>query len=118
MQKCVLIYDDDAEILMLCKIILQKQHYRVETASTCDNIINDIETMNPDLILMDLWIPTFGGEKALNIIRENQDCKDVPVLFFSANDDIKNISQRANANGYVQKPFDINTFKQEIEKWI
>ena len=117
-QKCILIYDDDREILMLCKMILQKQQYRVETRIVCDNIIDDIETLNPDLILMDLWIPKIGGEKALDLIRENPVSKDVPVLLFSANDAIAKISKRAGANGYIQKPFDIDSFKKEIEKWI
>jgi two-component system cell cycle response regulator DivK len=118
MQKCILIYDDDKEILMLCKMVLQKQNYRVETRAACDNIIDDIETMNPDVILMDLWIPTTGGEKALNLIRENPVSKNIPVLLFSANDEIEKISKRAGANGYIQKPFDIDSFKKEIEKWI
>ena len=118
MQKCILIYDDDKEILMLCKIILQKQNYRIETRLTCDNVIDDIETMKPDLILMDLWIPKMGGEKALDLLHKNPACKDIPVIFFSANDEIEKISKRAGANGYIQKPFDINSFKKEIEKWI
>ena len=118
MQKCVLIYDDDAEILMLCRMILQKQNYRLETRTTCDNIIDDIKSLKPDVILMDLWIPQMGGEKAIEHIRGNPVSKDIPVLLFSANDDIGKISKRSKANGYVQKPFDIHEFKKEIEKWL
>ncbi len=99
-------------------MILQKHNYRVETCPTCDHIINDIETMKPDLILMDLWIPKMGGEKALDLLHENPACKDIPVLFFSANDEIHTISKRAGANGYVQKPFDITTFEETIKSWI
>ena len=118
MQKCVLIYDDDTEILMLCRMILQKQNYRVETRATCDNIIDDIKSLEPDVILMDLWIPQMGGEKAIEQIRENPVSKDIPVLLFSANDEIEKISKISKANGYVQKPFDIHDFKKEIEKWL
>ena len=118
MQKCILIYDDDTEILMLCRMILQKQNYRVETRTTCDDIIDDIKSIEPDVILMDLWIPKCGGEKAISIMRENAVSKQIPVLLFSANDEIDKISKKTGANGYVQKPFDIVHFKQEIEKWI
>ncbi|MEO6838468.1 MAG: response regulator [Ginsengibacter sp.] len=117
-QKCILIYDDDKEISILCKMILQNQNYKVESRATCDNIINDIKTMNPSLILMDLWIPTVGGEKSLKLIRENPVSKNLPVLFFSANDDIEKISKRAGASGYVRKPFDITSFKEIINSWI
>ena len=103
---------------MLCRMILQKQNYRIETRSVCDNVVEDIKTTNPDVILMDLWIPTAGGEKALKLIRGNPVSKNIPVLLFSANDEIKKISKRANANGYIQKPFDVDFFKTEIEKWI
>ena len=118
MQKCILIYDDDTEILMLCRMILQKQNYRVETRTACDDIINDIKLLEPDIILMDLWIPQMGGEKAIKQMREHPASKDIPVLLFSANDDIGNISIKLSANGYVQKPFDIHAFKIEIEKWL
>ena len=118
MQKCILIYDDDKEILMLCKMILLKQNYRVESRITCDNIVADIKKVNPDLILMDLWIPKCGGEKAVNDIHENPASKDIPVLLFSANDEIEKISKRSGANGYIKKPFDIATFKEKIESCI
>ena len=118
MKKCILIYDDDKEILTLCKIILQKLNYSVEIRSECDNIIEDIKILNPDLILMDLWIPKCGGEKAITIMRENTVSKQIPVLLFSANDEIDKISKKTGANGYVQKPFDIVHFKKQIEKWI
>lgn len=118
MQKCILIYDDDAEILMLCTLLLQKQNYKVEARAICDNVVADIKSVNPNIILMDLWIPTTGGEEAIRQIREDASLKDIPVLLFSANDDIEKISKSLAANGYVQKPFDIHSFRKTIEKWI
>jgi DNA-binding response OmpR family regulator len=117
-QKCVLIYDDDLEILTLCKIILKRENYHVETCKICDHIIDDIKKYKPHIILMDLWIPKIGGEEAIKLMREDPDGKDIPVLLFSANDEIKKISKSTKVNGYIQKPFDINIFKAEIEKWI
>ena len=116
--KCILIYEDDLEILFLCKKLLSKNHYRVETLSRCENVIGDIEHLKPDLILMDLWIPEIGGEKAVSLIKENASISHIPVILFSANADLKNISKRINANGYIQKPFDINTFNAMIEQNI
>ncbi len=69
--KCILIYEDDQEILFLCKKLLSKNQYRVETLSRCENVIADIDRIKPNLILMDLWIPDIGGEKAITIIKEN-----------------------------------------------
>ena len=117
-QKCILIYDDDQEILTLCEMILKRENYRVETRSLCDNIIDDIKALNPDVILMDLWIPQIGGEEAIKLLRSNPETSATPVLLFSANDEIEKLSEGAKAEGFVKKPFDINSFKKEIQKWI
>ena len=90
MKKCVLIYDDDAEILFLCEKILEKQ-YRVKSLLKCQYIIEDITRIQPDIILMDLWIPSIGGEKAIEIVKQNERSKQTPILIFSANANIKEI---------------------------
>lgn len=116
MKKKILIYDDDDDILLLCKTILNKYDFIVETLSTCDNILFDIEYIKPDLILMDLWIPVLGGEKAIIIAKQNEQTKHIPILIFSANVGIMEISKKINADGYVEKPFTINNFVETINK--
>ncbi|MBC7509195.1 MAG: response regulator [Ferruginibacter sp.] len=118
MKKNILIYDDDQEILLLCKAILSKYNFVVETLSTCENILTDIQKFNPHVILMDLWIPQIGGEKAIEIIKQNETTKQTPVLIFSANADIKEISEKVNADGYIEKPFTISTFIETIQKHL
>ena len=114
--KCILIYEDDPEILFFCKEFLSKHQYRVETRSRCENVINDIAFIKPNLILMDLWIPEIGGEKAIALIKENPATCHIPVLLFSANAEIKEICKKINANGYIEMPFDLITLKKIIEK--
>ncbi len=118
MNKSVLIYDDDDEILFLCKAILEKDQYRVETLSRCENVINDIALLKPDIILMDLWIPEIGGEKAIAIMKENPSTQHIPVIIFSANAEIKEICKKLKADGYIEKPFDISLLTDTIEKNI
>ena len=66
---------------------------------------------------MDLWIPEIGGEKAIEIIKQNEATKNIQVLIFSANADIKDICKKVNADGYVEKPFTVNTFIETIKKY-
>ena len=118
MEHCILVYEDDQEILQLCKILLLKNQYRVEALSRCEDVLGDIERINPSLILMDLWIPEIGGEKAVSTIKENPATRHIPVLLFSANAEIKEVCKRVNADGFIEKPFDINTLKETIERNI
>lgn len=114
-KKCVLIYDDDTEILNVCKAVLGSEKYRVEALISCENIISDIEELNPQVILMDLWIPKIGGETAIKLMHENEKTKYIPVILFSANNNIEEISERVNANAFLKKPFDIKSFRKMID---
>ncbi len=117
-KKCVLIYDDDLEILFLCKAILSKSNYRIETLSRCENVLEDIVSIQPDIILMDLWIPEIGGEKAIDIVKKHPQTKHIPMLIFSANAEIAAICKKVNANGFIGKPFDISSFNATIKQHI
>ncbi len=118
MKKCVLIYDDDPEILLVSKIILEQENYRVETRIFCDDVIKDIGNTQPDIILMDLRIPEMGGENAINLMKNDKATRDIPVLLFSANFEIEAICKRAHANGFLKKPFAIPEFIATIENNI
>jgi DNA-binding NtrC family response regulator len=118
MGKCVLVYDDDLDILFLCKTILSIDGYRVETLSRCENIIADVLLIKPDIILMDLWIPEIGGEQAITCMKENPATLHIPAIIFSANAKIAAICKRIKADGYIEKPFDIAAFRATIKKNI
>lgn len=117
MKKCILIYEDDLEILEVCKAILGNT-YQIETKVNCDNVITEVNLLKPDVILMDLWIPKIGGEKAIALLKADSDLKDIPVIIFSANDDTEKITERIRADGYLKKPFDLTEFKSIIHNAI
>ncbi|MEP6949184.1 MAG: response regulator [Ginsengibacter sp.] len=116
--KCILIYDDEPEILFLCKVILSNSPYRVETLLRCDNVINDIARIQPDIILMDLSIPEIGGEKAINIIKANPATQHIPIIIVSANREIKEIYKKTKAEDYIEKPFNMAYLKETIAKTL
>jgi DNA-binding response OmpR family regulator len=118
MKKCILIYDDDPDILSVCKIILSQHNYRVETLTRNTDIIDDINRIQPDMILMDLWIPELGGEMAINLMKENMPAQHIPIILFSANTEIDEISKRTKADGFLKKPFEITTLLNVIKAKI
>ena len=103
---------------MVCKIILEQRNYEVKTRILCDDIVNDIKQVKPDIILMDLWIPMIGGEEAINRMKNNSTTRHIPIILFSANAEINNIAKKTNANGFLRKPFDIETLLSAIENAI
>ena len=69
----------------------------------CDNVIDDVKSITTLLVLMNLWIPEIDGEQAIIIIKMDLSAKQIPVIIFSANDEIAEIFKEVNAEGYVKK---------------
>ena len=118
MKQCILVYDDDQDLLDVSKMILEQQNYQVETRIYCDDIIDDISLVKPDLILMDLWIPEIGGENAIKLVKNHQATQHIPFILFSANAEIEEVCKRTNADGFIKKPFEIDEFIKAIERNI
>ncbi|MFD2555020.1 response regulator [Sphingobacterium tabacisoli] len=62
--KTVLLFDDDIQILEVCTMILEFAGYTVVASANVVNVVEQIITANPDVILMDNWIPDIVGIRA------------------------------------------------------
>ena len=114
MPKRILICDDDSDILSICQFILEEIGLEVFTRNNCNNILSVVADVNPDVILMDNWIPDSGGIIATRMIKQHPVYKNIPVIYFSANTDIKLLAHDAGADSYLAKPFDINDLERAI----
>ncbi len=118
MSKRILIFDDDTDILSICTYILEEQGWDVQTSSNCNNIVEIVRRFKPDVILMDNWIPDTGGVVATQSLKKESDLKDIPVVYFSANNDIQSLAQQAGADTYLEKPFDLSELEAVIERVV
>jgi two-component system cell cycle response regulator DivK len=112
--KRIIIFDDDEDILSICIYILEEQGWEVHAYTNCNNIIERVSGINPDVILMDNWIPDEGGIIATQTLKKNDKLKHIPVIYFSANSDIQLLADHAGAETYLAKPFDL----EELDKVI
>lgn len=117
-QKSILIYDDDTEILEITKLILSGEYQIVETLLNCKNLFQDIERVKPDLIIIDLWMPEMNGQDAIELLRMNDHTRKIPVLVFSAVNNVGKIAKEIHATGAIEKPFNINVLKETVKKYI
>lgn len=113
-QKKVFIFDDNTDILELCTFILEDAGYEIKTSSTSNNIIAQVSAYIPDIIFMDNWLPDIGGIEATRELKGHDTLRNIPVIYFSANNDVMSLADQAGADGYLSKPFDI----QELENII
>jgi DNA-binding NtrC family response regulator len=110
----IIIFDDDEDILSICNYILQEQGWGVHTFTDCNNVIEKVSGIMPDVILMDNWIPDAGGIIATKTLKSTATLKDIPVVYFSANSDIQLLASQAGAETYLAKPFDLDELERVI----
>lgn len=72
------------------------------------------KTERPGLILLDLNMPGIDGRKTLQLIKEDEDLKDIPVIVLTTSGDERDVAAcyQGGANTYIQKPV---TFAELIE---
>ncbi|MES2829046.1 MAG: response regulator [Bacteroidota bacterium] len=116
--KKVFVFDDNTDILELCTIILEDAGYEIKTSSTSNNIIDQVNGYTPDIIFMDNWLPDVGGIEATRELKKHSVLKSIPVIYFSANNDVKSLAQEAGADGYLSKPFDIQELEDIIKQHL
>ncbi|MEO3402287.1 response regulator [Mucilaginibacter sp. CAU 1740] len=118
LQKKIIIFDDDEDILSICSYILEEQGWEVHTYNDCNNIEEKVSAILPDVIMMDNWIPDSGGIIATQTLKKNDTLKDIPVIYFSANSDIQILASHAGAQTYLAKPFDLDDLEKVINRVI
>ena len=118
MSKRILIFDDDIDILSICTYILEEQGWEVHTSPHCNDINITVRSIMPDVILMDNWIPDTGGIVATQTLKAEHDLKGIPVIYFSANNDIQSLAKQAGADTYLEKPFDLTELELVIDKMM
>lgn len=109
--KRILIFDDDRHVLEIFTIVLEDMGHIVEQCQTSHDVLEKVERFQPDLILMDNWIPDIGGVAATQILKSHPQYRDIPVILVSANSDIEDLAATAKADGFLSKPFDLDSLE-------
>jgi CheY-like chemotaxis protein len=115
--KKVFIFDDNQELLELCTIILEDIGCEIKTSTTSNDIEKQVMEFLPDLIFMDNWLPDISGIEATKILKANKNLQRIPVIYFSANNNISALAKEAGADDFLAKPFDIAAFEKTVKKY-
>lgn len=107
----IMIFDDDEDILAICKYFLSDKGWQVHTYATTQEFISLVTNIMPDIILMDNWLPGGGGILSTQQLKSSDILKHIPVILFSANNEIDRLAKEAGADGILAKPFDFETLE-------
>jgi CheY-like chemotaxis protein len=100
----VLIIDDDTTMVSLLKTLLEMDGFAVASAKDWDDVIETIRVEQPDLILMDYFLPEVDGIELMKEIRAAPDLAETRVVMTSGMD-VSEECANVGANEFLLKPY-------------
>ena len=106
----ILVVDDSPDNVAMISLDLQHQGYRVVTAGNGEDAVTVAIQMLPNLILMDINLPTLDGLGATRRIRDHEALREVPVVAITAfgTEGFQRAAYDAGVSGYLTKPIDMD----------
>jgi CheY-like chemotaxis protein len=101
----ILVIDDSELVLDISRDALEEAGYEVVTNSSWVEVSATIRERRPDLILLDLMMPSIRGESLCEILKKSSFGRDIPIIIFSTKDEseIQRLVEEAGADGYIVK---------------
>ena len=108
--------DDEADILELLRVNLQRAGYRFEGFQEAEDLYRFLAREIPSLILLDLMLPDTDGLEVCRHIRKSEDLAGIPVIMLTARGDEsdKVVGLELGADDYITKPFSIKELVARI----
>jgi DNA-binding response OmpR family regulator len=117
----ILVIDDNPGVLNVVESILKKEGHTVTSASGGREALEQLKTIQPDLILLDIMMPYLDGWDTLKLIREKESLKEVPVSMLTAKPLTPEIIGGENVKelvDYIQKPFSKESLLKRVNRII
>jgi CheY-like chemotaxis protein len=114
--KRIFIVDDNLVNLKLASNVLEMEGYTVETAVDAEQAQELLKHMTPDLILMDIALPSMDGLTLTRTLKGDERLRHVPIVALSAfamkGDEQKALD--AGCDGYITKPIDTRKLSAQV----
>ncbi|NND37509.1 MAG: sigma-54-dependent Fis family transcriptional regulator [Gammaproteobacteria bacterium] len=115
----ILVVDDEADIRTLIEEILTDEGYRVSTAADAAEAREQLVASQPDLVLLDIWMPDTDGITLLGEWSQRGDI-DCPVVIMSGHGTVETAVEatRLGAVDFVEKPLSIAKLLRTVENGL
>lgn len=116
----ILYIEDNPDNRNLIRRVLMSEGYAMIEAINANQAFEKLETDQIDLILMDINMPDMDGYTLTAKIKAVEKYSKIPIIAVTANvmRGDREKSLQAGCDGYIQKPIDIDTLAQQVERFI
>ena len=116
----ILLIDDHQTVFRLLEAIVRIKGYTLIYAESGQQGIVMARKEQPDLVLLDVMMPDIDGFKVCQYLKENDDTKEIPIMFLTARgaDGDLELGRKAGADGFMTKPFQTIEVLKQIERLL
>jgi two-component system, cell cycle response regulator DivK len=120
MNRRVLLIEDHAQNRYLLTFLLERNGFQVESAVDGPEGIAMARNSVPDLILLDIQLPTMSGYEVARELRVIADLQGIPIVAVTSHAMVgdREKALAAGCTGYIEKPINPDTFVAEIEVFV
>ncbi len=115
-QKTVLVIEDDPWTRTITTALLAGEGFAVLEAKTGEEGLSAARRQAPDVILLDLALPTRSGLEVLRELKSGASTQRIPVIIVSAYAALMSDHDARQAQGVIQKPFDYDDLVGQVER--
>ena len=116
--KQILVIDDDPDIGVMIKLMLEFKGYSVKITDRGKNIAGMLRDNTIDLIIMDMLLSGINGVDICRQLKQSAETACIPLIMISAHPNAKEICLEAGADEFISKPFDMQDILTKIDRLI
>jgi two-component system cell cycle response regulator DivK len=112
----IMVVEDNDDNRQLVLKVLGRRGYKVVGVVDGNEALTRLNTINPDLILMDINLPDMDGYEVTRQIRQQEKFTTLPIVALTAHAMVgdKKKSLAAGCDAYISKPINVRTFPETI----
>lgn len=118
----IMVVDDSPTVVKFVSFSLKKSGYDVITACDGMDAIEKISNLSDEvsLVITDLNMPNLDGYGLIEVLRQNQQHADTPIIILSSEDgdDDRERGMEVGADSYLVKPFKASVLITEVSKYL
>jgi len=122
----ILVIDDDPDFLLAMQMVLKAHDLEMETATTPDDGIKKVLSTEPDLVVLDVMMPTgYEGFDVAREIREKHNLRDLPIVILTSVHSVRKVPYRfapdenyLPVDVFLDKPIDPDALVDTIKELL
>ena len=120
MGKKILIADDEPNIVVSLEFLMKQRGYEVRVASDGAAALAAVADFRPDLVLLDVMMPSVSGYDVCQKLRENPEWQGIRIIMLSAKGREVEVSKgiAVGADAYVTKPFSTRDLVAKVSEML